>query len=138
MRKKKKNLKIRTVIRHARKHLEDGNRVGAIEGVRSDTDYSPMEAKTLVEFIELYTESDVLIASHWCEEHRVGRFKCVNLHPQAEPHTDKLSAIESGGTNRDYAAEAKALAEFCRSVSVCNEHHVTRHECARLHQETKQ
>lgn len=133
---KKKNLQIRTAIGHARKHLEDGNKIGAIESVRTDTDYSPTDANTLIEFIELFTivENNTTVARHWCEEHRTPRFKCVNQHPE-KLHADMQFVIENGGTNRDDAAEVETLAEFTRSVSFCYEHHVQRSECARLHQE---
>lgn len=133
---KMKKLKIQTVIGHARKHLEDGDKIGAIESVRTDTDYSPTEAKTLVEFIELFTivETNATVASHWCEEHRIGRFRCVSQHPKLR--TDLQSFIEAAGTNRDYAAEAKPLAEFRGSVgSFCKEQLAQRLESARLQQE---
>lgn len=129
----KKNLKIQTVIGHAREHLENGNKIGALESVRKDTDYSLAEAKTLVKFIELFTilENNATVASHWCQEHRVARFKCVGQHSKS---TGMRSFIHGADANRDYRAEAKTLAEFTRSVgSFCGEHLAPRSECARLH-----
>jgi hypothetical protein len=135
---KKKNLKIKTVIGHARKYLEDGNKIGAIESVRTDTDYSLLEAKTLVEFIERFTivEGNATVASHWCEEHRIARFKCFSQHPE-KLHIGVRSFIDSADTKRDDAAECKSLAEFTGSVNSCPEHRVQVFECARLHQRTE-
>lgn len=83
--KRKKRLKLKTVIRRARHWLNDGNKSGAVVTVYTYTEYSLTEAEKFVEFIEQFTEADALTAKLWCEEHRVPRVECARQHAQEAP-----------------------------------------------------
>lgn len=86
--KRKKRLKLKTVIRRARLWLHDGNKSGAVLTVFTYTDYSLAEAEKFVEFIEQFGEADALTAERWCEEHRVSRLECTRVarqHAQEAP-----------------------------------------------------
>lgn len=84
-RKRKRKIKLKTVIRRARSWLKDGHRSGADLAVFTYTDYSLAEAKEFVDFIEQFNEPDALTAERWCEEHRAPRFDCAKQHAQEEP-----------------------------------------------------
>src|SRR5579871_132315 len=109
MPRRKKKLKIKTVIHRARPYVNDGNKTEAINSVLRNTDYTTREAEALVEFIGAFfeVESDRSIVTRWCDEHRMSGFVCRDQHP---PEAEEPTAA---------SAAAVPFAEFHGSNCPC-------------------
>ncbi|HSY99169.1 MAG TPA: hypothetical protein VK788_06720 [Terriglobales bacterium] len=88
---KKRHLRMPTVVRRLRVHLDEGNKIGAVKQTREDTGYSLSEALRLVHHCKGERRlSDKELASSWCNACRnsLSACQCASL-----PRPYELSAI---------------------------------------------
>lgn len=115
--KKKKRLKLKTIIHRARLWLKDGNKSGAVLTVFTYTDYSLTEAEKFVDFIEKLAQTDALTADYWCDEHRVSRRECARQHPQ-EAHERPPTAPSMMLVDAVHSTRC-----LCGAAACCNQWH---------------
>jgi hypothetical protein len=122
---KKRHLRMPTVVRRLRVHLDEGNKIGAVKQTREDTGYSLSEALRLVHHCEGdHGLTDEELVSSWCGSCRssLSACECATLASHEGVPTarelEKAPARESELPNQAQAFDCK-----CGDCQCQNEWH---------------